>query len=236
MRYSYQRLTATFGAEDPVDWPQPYLDGIVSGSQAVTVALGAHYRDETQGVRVLFAQGFRAPNVDDFAKFREQNGRIQVPNVQLAPERSNTLEAAYTYSGDRLQIELTAYVTALSAAIVRSDGSLPDGRTSFVSRGDTLLVDTNVNTESAWVYGTDVAANYRIASHWEVRTDLHWLRGRRSLDIDEERALTLPQDHIPPAYGRAGLHYANGPLTVSLRVDAQVRKPLKGLCGDHRNR
>lgn len=227
IRYSYQRLTATFGAQDPVEWPQTYLEGIVSGSQAVTFAVGAHYGKEKEGIRILFAQGFRAPNVDDFAKFREQNGRIQVPNVRLQPERSNTLEVAYTHVGNSFQLEATAYGTLLNDAIIRHNGTLPDGSTFFVSRGDTLFADTNVNAESAWVYGSDLTAAYRITSRWEVRTDLHWLRGRRRQQTPDAGSLTLPQDHIPPAYGRIGLHYATGPWAASLRLDAQVRKQLK---------
>ena len=227
LRYSYQRLTATFGADEPVDWPREYLAGIVSASDAVTGALGLSYRREGHGLRLLFAQGFRAPNVDDFAKFREQSGRIQVPNPRLDPERSNTLELAYSRSKGTLRFELTAYGTLLTDAIIRRAGTLPDGRSSFASRGDTLFVDTNVNAERAWVYGFDVASAWSITPAWELRAEVHWLRGRRRQATPDGRGLTLPQDHVPPAYGRVGLRYAAGRWSGELRLEAQLRKELE---------
>ncbi|MEM1357508.1 MAG: TonB-dependent receptor, partial [Bacteroidota bacterium] len=79
LRYSRQWLSATFGSEDPIAWPQPYLDGIANTEGALTSALGLRYQSKQHRWRFLLAQGFRTPNIDDFAKFREANGRIQVP-------------------------------------------------------------------------------------------------------------------------------------------------------------
>ena len=227
LRYSYQRLTATFGADDPVEWPADYVAGIVSPSSAVTGALGLRYRRNAHGLRLLLAQGFRAPNVDDFAKFREQSGRIQVPNPELQPERSTTLELGYSCTAGALRAELTAYGTLLTDAIIRRAGTLPDGRASLVSRGDTLFVDTNVNAERAWVYGLDLVAAWTFSPAWEVRAEAHWLRGRRRQATPDGRELTLPQDHIPPAYGRAGVRYAAGRWSGELRLEGQLRKELE---------
>ncbi len=227
LRYSYQRLHATFGADDAIEWPAPYLDGIVSHSDALTGALGIQHRSGGNKIRVLYAQGFRAPNVDDFAKFREQSGRIQVPQPDLGPERSNTLEAAFSRLEGPLRVEVTAYATLLEDAIIRRDGALPDGSPSFISRGDTLFVDVNVNAEKAWIYGFDVAGAWAIAPDWELRAEGHWLRGRRHQRAPDGLQLTLPQDHIPPAYGRAGLHYTNDRWDARLRLDWQLRKQLE---------
>ncbi|WP_238752197.1 TonB-dependent receptor plug domain-containing protein [Neolewinella maritima] len=227
LRYSYQRLTATFDADDPVAWPADYLTGIVNPSSAVTGAVGLQYRRDEHGLRVLLAQGFRAPNVDDFAKFREQSGRIQIPNPDLRAERSNTLELGYTRTAGPLRLVLTAYGTLLQDAIIRRAGTLPDGRTAFVSRGDTLFVDTNVNAERAWVYGVDAVATWNIAPTWELRGEAHWLRGRRWQATPDGRELTLPQDHIPPAYGRLGVHYASGRWSGEVRLAAQLRKQFE---------
>ena len=226
LRYSYQHLTATFGADDPVEWPVEYVEGIVSPSSAVTGAVGLRYRREGHGLRLLLAQGFRAPNVDDFAKFREQSGRIQVPNPELQPERSTTLEVGYTRTSGAVRAEITAYGTLLTDAIIRRAGTLPDGRASFVSRGDTLFVDTNVNAERAWVYGLDLVAAWTVAPAWGVRAEAHWLRGRRRQATPDGRELTLPQDHIPPAYGRAGVRYVAGRWSGELRLEGQLRKKL----------
>lgn len=225
VRYSYQRLEATFGADDPVEWPESYLAGLENKTGSLTVAFGARYRLKSGNWRLLFAQGFRAPNIDDFAKFRERNGRIQVPNPALEAERSNTLEAAYTHES-RLRLTATGYVTFLRNAIIRRDGSLPDGRTQFVSGGDTLGVQANVNADRAVVYGGDIVAALTLGKDWEAGTELHWLRGRRRQLAPDGRELTLPQDHIPPAYGRGRLSYRSGPWDARIQIDFQLAKPL----------
>jgi hemoglobin/transferrin/lactoferrin receptor protein len=229
LRWSRQRLNARFGAEDQVNWPQAYLDGISNTESAVTTALGLIRDTGSHRWRVLFAQGFRAPNIDDFAKFRESNGFIQVPNPRLQPERSNTLEAGYHYvSGDKaFRAGATVYHTWLSNAIIRRDGVLPDGSRSFVSRGDTLFVQTNVNAESARVYGFDVDASFQVSDNLRAATAFHFVRGRREQLAPDGQEFTLPQDHIPPPYGNVSLSWADGPWDLSFRLRYQLAKQVE---------
>ncbi|WP_116106045.1 TonB-dependent receptor [Lewinella sp. IMCC34191] len=227
IRYNYQRLTGSFTPNDVVSWPEDYLTGITNNSDALTAAVGLRYRRSGNSVRLLFAQGFRAPNVDDFGKFREQNGRVQVPNPNLGPERSNTLEVAYGRLEGPFRFEATAYGTILTDAVIRSAGTLPDGSDSFVSRGDTLYTDTNVNAERAWVYGFDLATAWNFATGWELHGRFNWLRGERRQETPDGAFLTLPQDHIPSAYGQFGLRYERGHWWARGRVDFQVRKQFE---------
>ncbi len=181
LRWSRQRLNARFGTNGPVAWPQAYIDGISNAKSAVTAALGLIRDTDNHRWRTPFAQGFRAPNIEDFAKFRESNGFVQVPNPTLQPERSNTLETGYRYVSrdNAFRAGATAYHTWLSNAIIRRDGTLPNGSRSFVSRGDTLFAQTNVNAESARVYGLDLDASLHFSDTWRVATALHLVRGRR---------------------------------------------------------
>jgi hemoglobin/transferrin/lactoferrin receptor protein len=224
LRYNFQRLSATFGADDPVAWPAPYLAGIGNRTNALTAALGGHYRMGGHGLRWLYAQAFRAPNVDDFAKFREQGGRVQVPNPDLDPERSHTFEFAYTRQVGKLYLEATTYATLLTNAIIRRSGTLPDSSDFFVSRGDTLFVDVNVNADRAWVYGIDLVARWRLTNGLELWARASGLRGRRVQSTPDGNELTLPQDHIPPPYGSLGLVHSAGRWTATFRLDAQVEK------------
>ncbi len=232
LRWNRQRLRATFGASGPVAWPQAYLSGISNTESALTAALGMIHERAEHRYRLLFAQGFRAPNIDDFAKFRERNGFIQIPNPALRPERSNTLEASYHYAAPNgnFWAKTTAYHTWLSNAIIRRDGIFPDGSQSFVSRGDTLLAQTNVNAESARVYGLDLDVSLTLRSDWQLSAAFHYLRGRRKQFTLDGFDLDLPQDHIPPPYGDAGLAWAqgnDGPWEISFRVRYQLSKQLE---------
>lgn len=229
VRVGRQRLSATFGPNDPVDWPQVYLDGVNNTESAATASFGI----QGNGLRLLYAQGFRAPNIDDFAKFRENNGFIQVPNLNLQPERSQTLEAAYRLGGkprgrsNKFTAELTAYHTWLRNAIIRSDGALPDGSTTFESGGQLLRAQTNVNAESARIYGADLVVRYVMANGWALETDLHYLRGRREQQVFSDQTMTLPQDHIPPPYGSTRLTWSVPKWTVGLRFRYQLDKRVE---------
>ncbi len=226
VRYSKQQLSARFGATDPVEWPARYLEGIDNTQGALTAALGLLHTQGPHRWRTLLAQGFRAPNVDDFAKFRESNGFIQVPNPALQPERSLTLETGYRYQSRAGGFDgsLTAYHTWLDQAIIRSSGWLPDGSSSFVSRGDTLFAQTNSNAESARVFGIDLEATVAISEYWKVGADAHWLRGIREQGAPDGTTLTLPQDHIPPPYGKASLSWARKAWTLSAVLRYQLAK------------
>ena len=225
-RLTRQRLMAIFGADDPVDWPTAYLTGVSNVESAATFTLGLRQRS---GWRFLYAEGFRAPNIDDFAKFRERNGFVQIPNPALQPERSHTLEAGYRWEmngerAGRFTAELTAYHTWLRGAIVRRPGSLPDGRDFFVSRGDTLRAQTNANAEDARVYGADLVLRYVFTPSLTVATRAHYLRGRRRQIAPDGNRLTLPQDHIPPPYGSTTITYEKARWTADLRLRYQLAK------------
>ena len=226
LRWNRQLLRARFGTEDPISWPQTYLDGISNAEGAVTGAIGITRNRRQHRYRLLLAQGFRAPNIDDFAKFRENNGFIQVPNPTLRPERSNTLEAGYRSFSGGFSIEATVYHTWLNNAIIRRDGILPNGSRSFVSQGDTLFAQTNVNAESARVYGFDMNISRRFYYGWRISAAFHYLRGRRKQLAPDGAVLDLPQDHIPPPYGSFTVRWAEDsrPWDVSLRVRYQLGK------------
>ena len=212
LRYNLQRLNARFSDRGPVAWPQPYLAGIRNDAQALTGTAALDYRNRGHQGRALLGQSFRAPNVDDFAKFRESNGFVSAPNPGLQPERATTLEAAYRfedkmYGQTRGWIDLAAYHTWLTDAIVRAPGTLPGGEDFFLSRGDTLRLQTNVNAESARVYGFDLSAGLALNDKLTLSGDVHYLVGLRRQRSPDGSLLDLPQDHIPPPYGQVEFDY-----------------------------
>ncbi|MEO0732871.1 MAG: hypothetical protein AAFZ52_08555, partial [Bacteroidota bacterium] len=62
------------------------------------------------------------------------------------------------------------------------------------------------------------------SSAFRLRSEAHYLRGRRRQLAPDGAILTLPQDHIPPPYGRTGLEYASGPWFVDLNARYQLNK------------
>ncbi|MEM9836225.1 MAG: TonB-dependent receptor [Bacteroidota bacterium] len=227
IRVNYQWLGATFGANDPIEWPANYLSGITNTAGAITAAASIRYRKADHNLRLILSQGFRAPNIDDYAKFRERNGFIQVPNPDLGNERSNSIELGYELDQGGWQLSTSFYHTWLSNAIVRSNFRLPDGRSSFISFGDTLSVQANINAESARIYGFDVGLRRALGRHWLIAGELHWLRGRRKQNAPNGQQLTLPQDHIPPMYGNLVTSYQANKWQVMLRWRFQAAKAVE---------
>ena len=228
LRYEFQHLRSRFGADDPIDWPADYVEGITLNNGALTGALGLTYSLPRLEFNLLFAQGFRSPNLDDFAKFRERNGFLSIPNPDLRPERSNTLEltARNVRPWRGLTFATTVYRTWLQDAITRQPGRLPDGSTELTTAGENLRLQTNVNADRARLLGLDVQVDYSPAGRrYGLSTSFHFLEGERDQRFADNLVLPLPQDHIPPAYGQGELRYRAGQRR-QFRLRAYVRYQL----------
>lgn len=234
LRYSFTSLQAQFGVNDPIQWPQSYLDGIDTNNGALTWGTGLNYRTTNKWhFRFLTATAFRSPNIDDFAKIREKGNTVTVPNPGLEPEHSWTTELTIAkglgkaldgIDKDLVQLSGTVFYTQLRDAIVREAVTLPDGRPYFVSGGDSLYVLGNVNSAEAFIYGLSGNIQVNFSAKWQLRSSINWIRGlRRYENIDEATATKIdtlvPQDHIPPIYGQTSLSYRSN----QFRIEAVVR-------------
>jgi hemoglobin/transferrin/lactoferrin receptor protein len=227
-RYSSQSLYAQFGANDPIAWPEFYLDGITNKNQSVNGAGGISWRRGQWQLRSHLATGFRAPNIDDYAKFRENDGFVQIPNPDLAPETSRSVDASVAYhwkAAGRLQ--LTAYRTWLSNVMVRENFQLPDGTDFFLDAGDTLFVQAIINADQARVWGLSLAYRHQLHTNWRLTGQLHYTYGRRDLSTKEGTLQEVPLDHIPPLYGQLRMEYHSGNWEMAVQSQFQAAKALE---------
>lgn len=226
-RYSQQSLQAVFGADDPVTWPADFVAGLENKNKALTGALGLSCKLKRWHWEGHLATGFRAPNIDDFAKFRERNGFVQVPNTALLPERLRSVETSLQYGyADRNFVKLTVYRNWLQDAIVRQNATLPNGDAFFLDRGDTLFVQTNTNASSARLWGLSLRGQYAY-ERWQLSGQLHYTYGRRPFKLTDGRQLDVPLDHIPPMYGLIQLAYEQSSWNISVQYRFQIRKKLE---------
>ena len=92
-RYNYTDLHARFGTDDPIEWPSFYTRGITNSNSALTWASGLNFKlPQDWHLKLSAGTAFRAPNIDDFAKFREKNGFVTIPNPYVKPERAFSTE------------------------------------------------------------------------------------------------------------------------------------------------
>lgn len=206
LRYSYVRLSSVFSPNDPIDWPRDWTEGtgIINVNTDITYGIGATLNspDKWQ-VRFLASKAFRSPNIDDFAKIREKNGFITIPNPELEPEKAYSGELTIakelgdmnSRNGSAVKVSATAYYTFLQDAISRRNAPLPDPldvippeREGFLYQIDTLangeirqdsfITQANVNAQNGFVYGFSVNLKARLGRSWEANAGINYTYGR----------------------------------------------------------
>ncbi len=222
LRYSWVHLGATFGnarMDEPVDWPQQLRDGVTSTNSAMTYALGFTVAPTSSTtVQVLGSTAFRAPNVDDFGKMRVKNGYVSVPNVELTPEHATNAELTLTQNFGRLggpgfaaRLSATSFYSRITDIIVRRDGALPNGDTTFASGGDVYRVQVNANADEGIIKGVGLRGDVSYGANLMLSARLTATDG---VSEDAEGTKT-PLAHIPPTYGQVGLKYVMGRFDVA---------------------
>lgn len=138
--------------------------------------------------------GFRAPNVFDLGTLGERPGnRFNVPNPSLESERIKQADVGLRYTGDRLRIDVVAWLLDYDDRItsVLTGAQTVDGR-------DIVQTQNRANAE---LWGVELGATYRLNDSLAARLVLNHTRGKQEgADGAQE-----PADRVPPLNGRLGL-------------------------------
>ncbi len=227
LRYSSQQVDLLYSRNDPFVWPEFFYDGITSNNSALVGITGLNFQKGPLIAKAATGTAFRSPNVDDLAKVRVNGDEITVPNPQLDSEKVWNSEITLGYRSARLTAGLTGFYTRLTDAIVRTDFSLPNGDTRFVSNGDTLQVTANVNASSGIIRGLSVNLQAELFSGLRYEGTLSFQQGTQT---DSEN-IESPLGHIPPTYGRNKLSYQTEKLTLSLSHNYNLWKRVEDYGG-----
>ncbi len=228
MRQSFQGMKLHYVQRDIFEWPEHYYDGIESQTQAFVWNFYGRYSIERSTIRLGLGTAFRAPNVDDLAKIRVNNNEITVPNVDLSPERTQNFELAYQFESERSNFQIVGYQSILKDAIIRDFFSLPDGQTSYLYEGDTLLVTANSNAALARVRGVTLSGNYRLSSTLRSEISVNITEGNV---LDENREVSGPLGHIPPWFATGSLLYEVGSWQSMIRYQYFSSKDINDFGG-----
>ncbi len=235
VRYTTIGLNSTFGADDPIAWPQEYLDGIRNSNSAFTWGAGLTFNGKKNfQMRALMSTAFRSPNIDDFGKIREKNGFISIPNPDLKPEHATNYEITIgkqfgklrSSSGNKktgkvFKISATGFMTELKDAIVRSNGALPNGDSLLFN----LIVQDNVNADNGTVKGLSFNLMMKLNETWELGSSYNITKGEREISFGDT-TYVAPLDHIPPTYGQTYLTFNKGPVLIKGVIRYNGYKPL----------
>jgi TonB-dependent heme/hemoglobin receptor len=130
------------------------------------------------------AQGFRAPNMEDF--FGRVDFVNEIPNTNLDPEKSLTREIGLKYYSNGTSAELYYHVTDYEGFIDRAT----------VSPG----VVQRQNIQDANIRGLEGGFQHRFDRHWSAGGAAAWTRG-------EDSNTGEPLRRIPPLNGVLRLRY-----------------------------
>ncbi len=229
IRYSRAILQSRFEDTSFVELPFNEINfngGALSGSIGFTVK-----PDPTSNVNVILSTGFRSPNVDDYGKVFEKDGRVVVPNDQLKPENAYNGEISFSKSFRKTVKEITStnqkaemvrvsagvFYTHLTNTIVRVDYQL-NGQDSLLYDGELARIQTNSNAANAYIVGGTAELKLRFSPSFHFTSSATYTFGQNLSNAS-------PLGHIPPLYGQTSINLVRKLWSVSLFSRYNGAKP-----------
>jgi hemoglobin/transferrin/lactoferrin receptor protein len=210
MRYSFNALESSFIPDE--FFPFPFKDAI-QRSSALTGSAGVSASpSKTWKLSMLFATGYRVPNVDDVGKVFESTtaedgepGILIVPNPNLEPEYSYNSEIGITKSfSKKLILEVNGWYNMLRNLLTTGPGTY--NGSSEVEYGDSIsYVYQTINKDRAYITGFYAGFRYHPTKELLFSGSVNYTVGK----IDSDTSWT-PLDHIPPMFGRLAVSYRKG--------------------------
>lgn len=160
------------------------------GNASVIYHAGKHYN-----IIASVYSGFRAPNISDLTGFGSFNYGIKVPNANLKPEKSLTLEAGTKMLYEQLSASLFIYQNNLTNLISSVPGTW-QGSDSL----DGERVYTSANFEEAVIRGIEAQLQYIFTASWSIDGNVTYTYG-------ENKTADVPVQRIPPLFGLLAVKY-----------------------------
>jgi hemoglobin/transferrin/lactoferrin receptor protein len=219
LRADWYRLEPSVDAMYAEDNPDTPPVGIDQGSLAPKLGIGWRLRDDL-ALFLQYAHGFRSPPFDDVnigLDLPQFNVRA-IPNPDLEPERSDSLELGLRFSGAAVTGTISVYGSRYRDFIESrvNIGVDPD-------TGTTLFQSQNI--ASAEIYGAEAALDLGLGewtpalANWTGRIAFAWTEG-------EDTVRDVPLNSIDPPRGLLGLRYEtpSGKLGVGLDLTLVAAK------------
>ena len=153
-----------------------------------------------------FSQGFRAPNLQETTVLGDTGSTFEVPNDELTPQRSNTVELGVKVRSRYVRLAAAGYATWLDDVFAREDVPKEQWAALGIAPGDvdtSYQVKKRVNADSGLyqgVEGTVIVGPFSGVSAWANGS---WIRG----DITRVDGTEEPGRRMPPIMGAGGVRW-----------------------------
>lgn len=213
------------------------VTNIAQHNTAVTGNLGIAYMPTASTrIKLGYASGFRAPNIDDLSKIFESSTatrQVVVPNANLKPEFTNGLDAEIIkVLGKWIEVELGGFFTHFSNAIIKAPFLL-NGMDSINYNGLRSQVLASQNANRAYITGGNIRMLLKPVKYWKISGTYNLTNGRFKTDSNkastiyqlqtdgsyalvQARVSSKPLDHVPPAFGKLSVGYDNQKVYADL--------------------
>lgn len=161
---------------------------------------------EDLALRATWAQGFRAPTIQEKFLISSMGGGTEIGNPNLDPETSDNFELGARYSGERLNVDFAAFLNLADDYITTREIS-PETYQYF-------------NVGKATTYGVELSASYDLPYGFTPYTSMTWLK--RKFEYGGIVGDTY-DTNTPEFMYRAGVRYEKDFGTWTLTADTYAR-------------
>jgi hemoglobin/transferrin/lactoferrin receptor protein len=222
-RYTATRLEASWKEQALID---SRLNSVDVKNDALTGSISLSYRPQKPWrMNLLFSSGFRAPNVDDLGKIRENKGTLLVPNPNLQPEFVYNIDGGISFvpKSNRLNLSLRFYNSSLRDYIGRMTYSISNDLSTLEANtvlytDEVVTTMANANIGNARIYGLSFEGKWTLTERLSAMANITYT------DASENSMGPLPS--ILPFFGGADLAYEKKGISLRLRMQYNgAKKP-----------
>lgn len=200
------------------------FNSISQGNLTYSGAIGiVHNSSNNVMLKANVSSGFRAPNIDDLAKiFESVPGTLIVPNEDLKPEKTVTLDLGFVLKSDskRFKIENTYFYTRLYDAIVMASSRF-NGLSTIIYDGAPSAVFANQNKRKAFITGLSTNVIVAVLNNLHFNANFNYTLGKVV-----ENGNQSPLDHISPYFGKIGFLFTQKSITLEAYILYNGKKAL----------
>ncbi len=191
----------------------PVTGGVLTVSDDWSAVVGdlhyMHLVGRRSNLFVGVSQGFRAPGLADMTTYDlAEQGQVEVPSLDLDPERFLSYELGVKGTGTRVAGQVSLFRTEISDMIDRyftgSTLTLPNGQTADEVR--------KANVSEGWVQGLELEGSVRVSRGLLLAGHFFATRGEADTTVIGEdgvpRLERWPLSRVAPATGALRAHWS----------------------------